>query len=37
MEEFLAAVAARVLYMVIEALVIRLVRAFTATPAPARA
>jgi hypothetical protein len=37
MEELLAAVAARVLYMMIEALVVRVIRAFTVTPAPARA
>jgi hypothetical protein len=37
MEEFLAAVAARVVYMMIEALIVRLVRAFMATPAPAAA
>ena len=37
MEEFLAAVAARVVYMLIEALIIRLVQAFTAAPAPAQA
>jgi hypothetical protein len=37
MEEFLAAVAARVVYMLIEALIVRMIRAFMVTPAPARA
>ena len=33
MEEFLAAIAARVVYLLIEALIARLIRAFTAVPA----
>ncbi len=37
MEEFLAAVLARVAYLVIEALIVRLVRVFTAGPSPAQA
>ena len=37
MEEFLAAVLSRVAYLVIEALIVRLVRAFTAVPSPAQA
>ena len=36
MEEFLAALAARVIYMIVEALIVRLIRAFMATPVPAR-
>jgi len=34
MEEFLAAIAARVVSLLIEALIVRLIRAFTAAPAP---
>jgi hypothetical protein len=34
MEEFLAAVAARVVYLLVEAVIVRLIRAFTATQAP---
>lgn len=37
MEEFLAAVLARLAYLVIEALIVRLVRAWTAVPGPAHA
>ncbi len=37
MEEFLAAVLARFAYLLAEALITRLIRAFTAAPAPAGA
>jgi hypothetical protein len=33
MEEFLAAVVARIAYMLVEALIVRLIRAFMAAPA----
>lgn len=36
MEEFLAAVLARAAYLLVEALIVRLIRAFLATPTPAQ-
>lgn len=35
MEEFLAAVLARAAYLLVEALIVRLIRAFVTAPAPA--
>ncbi len=36
MEEFLAAVLARAAYLLVEALIVRLIRAFLADPSPAQ-
>ena len=36
MEEFLAAVLARAVYLLVEAVIMRLIRAFLAVPRPAR-